>query len=151
MKRYAGIWLDHRKAVIVTLHLPKIPYENGHEDITVEEIASDIERRTRLSGGSRTRKTPWGPQEVAVEQKIEERHKHQRKQYYRKLIDILKTADRILIMGPGEAKVEFHRELTSSAKGMSHCVISIETHDKMTDSQIADRVRSYFYQVKSCA
>lgn len=61
MKKYIGIWVDHKKAVIVTKKQPERSYEEDVE-IAVTQISSDVERKVRLSGGSRTRNTPWGPQ-----------------------------------------------------------------------------------------
>ena len=45
MKRAAGLWIDHRKAVIVFIS------DDGEES---KEIESDMEKHTRFSGGSRS-------------------------------------------------------------------------------------------------
>jgi hypothetical protein len=45
MKRAAGLWIDHRKALIVFIS------DDGEES---KEIESDIEKHTRFSGGSRS-------------------------------------------------------------------------------------------------
>ena len=104
-KNYAGLWLDHRKAVIISIT------DDGE---TIERIESDIERKVRLSGGSRTGKTPYGPQQVAVDGKQEERIKRQLRQYYQEIIQRIQDANKILILGPGEAKTEFKKELEKS-------------------------------------
>jgi hypothetical protein len=143
MKRYIGIWIDHKRAFIATLNKSVLPQE-APEQISIEQIPSQIDRRTRLSGGSRTRKTPWGPQEVAVDRTIEERQKHQLRQFYAQLIDILKGADKILILGPGEAKIGLRKQIERSARDMTKRIVGVETCDKMTERQIAARVRSVF-------
>ncbi|KPJ79143.1 MAG: hypothetical protein AMJ54_00330 [Deltaproteobacteria bacterium SG8_13] len=141
MKRYIGVWVDHRKAYVVRLLRPDQEYEKGLEKETIKQITSDIDRRTRLSGGSRTGKTPWGPQEVAVDSKIEDRQKHRLKNYYDKIIEKLKDADKILIMGPGEAKHELRKQIDKTMNNLKGRIVDLETRDKMTERQIAAHVR----------
>ena len=144
MKRYVGIWVDRKKAVIVTRREPERSYEED-EQITVTEISSDTERKVRLAGGSRTRNRPWGPQEVAVDSKIESRQKQQLKKYYHQIIEIIKDADKIMIMGPGEAKLELKKEIEKS-KSLITKIAGVYTRDKMTAKQVSAEVRSYFDQ-----
>ena len=144
MRKYIGIWVDHKKAVIVTKKQPERPYEDDAE-ITVTQISSNVERKVRLSGGSRTRNTPWGPQEIAVDGKIEARQKQQLKKFYQQIIEFIKDADKIMIMGPGEAKLELKKEVEKS-KSLIPKIVGVLTSDKMTDNQIAAKVKSYFGQ-----
>ena len=141
MKKYVGIWLDHRDAYIVSLTTDH-PALNSNQEM-IERIESDIERRVRLSGGSRTRKTPYGPQEISVDSKAEDRFKIQSRQYYRQIMLRLGDADRIMIFGPGEAKTELKKELTKS-KDLADRIKKIEAADKMTKRQIAAKVRTFF-------
>jgi len=130
MKKYIGIWVDHKKAVIVTKKQPERSYEEDMES-AVTQISSDVERKVRLSGGSRTRKTPWGPQEIAVDSKIEARQKQQLKKFYHQIIEVITDADKILIMGPGEAKLELKKEIEKS-KALIPKIVGVHTSDKMT-------------------
>ncbi|MGD9112982.1 MAG: hypothetical protein PVI77_11530, partial [Desulfobacterales bacterium] len=75
MKKFAGIWLDRREAFVVSLSTSNISGLENQE--VIERIESNIERRVRLSGGSRSRKTPYGPQEISVDSKQEDRVKSQ--------------------------------------------------------------------------
>ena len=144
MKKYTGIWVDHKKAVIVTKKQPERSYEEDVE-LSVTQISSDVERKVRLSGGSRTRNTPWGPQEIAVDSKIEVRQKQQLKKFYHQIIEVIKEADKILIMGPGEAKLELKKEIEKS-KALIPKIVGVHNSDKMTTNQIAAKVKSYFGQ-----
>jgi microcompartment protein CcmK/EutM len=144
MKKYTGIWVDHKKAVIVTKKQTERSYEEDTE-IAVTQINSDVERKVRLAGGSRTRNTPWGPQEVAVDSKIEARQKQQLKKFYHQIIEFITDADKILIMGPGEAKLELKKEIEKS-KALIPKIVGVHTSDKMTNNQIAAKVKSYFGQ-----
>ena len=133
-KNYAGLWLDHRKAMIVSIT------DDGE---TIERVESNVERKVRLSGGSRTGKTPFGPQQVAVDGKQEARIKRQLRQYYQEIIRRIQDANQILIMGPGEAKTEIKKELQKS-KEIALKKISVEPADKMTEKQIRAKVRHFF-------
>ena len=93
--------------MVVTLVKSKLFADEKPE--MIERIESDIERRIRLSGGTRTRKTPYGPQEISVDSKQEDRNKRQLREYYKEILRRISNADRILIFGPGEAKIEFKK------------------------------------------
>lgn len=142
MKTFIGIWIDRKKAAIVTLNRPEQKYE-ADKVITITQIRSDVERKVRLAGGSRTRNTPWGPQEVAVDGKIEARLKQQLKKFYHQIIEFIKDANKILIMGPGETKYGLKKQIEQS-KTMASKIVDVQTCDKMTDNQLAARVKSYF-------
>jgi hypothetical protein len=142
MKTYVGIWIDRKKAVMVTIKQPHRSYEKDRET-TITQIRSNVERKVRLSGGSRTGNAPWGPQEVSVDSKIEARQKLQLDKYYQQIIDAVNDADKILIMGPGETKQGFKKRLEKS-KTMASKVAGLQTCDKMTDNQIYARVRAFF-------
>ena len=141
MKKYVGIWLDRREAFIVSLTKEHTALTSNPE--MIERIESDVERRVRLSGGSRTRRTPYGPQEISVDSKAEDRFKMQIRQYYRQIMLRLTDADRILIFGPGEAKVELKKEIEKS-RDLAAKIKKVEAADKMTQKQIAAKVRAFF-------
>lgn len=141
MKKYVGIWLDHREAFVVSL--VKDPLFDDENTERIERIESNIERRVRLSGGSRTRKTPYGPQEISVDSKQEDRIELQLREYYKEILRTVSDADRILIFGPGEAKIEVKKEIEKS-KQLAARIKKIESADKMTERQIAAKVRSFF-------
>ena len=144
MKKYVGIWLDHRKAIIVYL-LRNQPLSGENEEM-VECLESEIERRVRLSGGSRSRKTPYGPQEVSVDSKQEDRIKRQLQIYYQEIIKRISDAERILIFGPGEAKRELNKEIEKN-KQLSNKIKQIEPADKMTMKQVAAKARLFFKDI----
>jgi hypothetical protein len=133
-KNVAGLWLDHRQAVIVSI---------TDEGETIKRVASGIERKVRLSGGSRTAKTPYGPQQVSVDGKQQERIQRQLRRYYQEIIRSIRDATQILMLGPGEAKIELKKEMEKS-KELAAKKIALETADKMTDKQVAAKVRQFF-------
>ena len=141
MKTCIGVWLDHHKAVIVSIGRGESEQEENPTSIT--RIESGVMRRVRPSGGSRTRKTPYGPQEAVAEGKIEKRYHQELRRYYRKIIGTLRYGDKFIILGPGEAKIELKKELEAD-KSLVEKLVGVETADKMTHRQIAATVRKYF-------
>jgi len=141
MKKYAGIWLDRREAFVVSISTSIVSGFGDQE--MIERIESDIERRVRLSGGSRSKKTPYGPQDISVDGKQEDRIKHQLRRYYKEIVRRIRDADQILIFGPGEAKTELKKEIEKS-KQLAGRINKIESADKMTKKQIAAKVRTFF-------
>ncbi len=61
-----------------------------------------------------------------------------------RVVSHIRDPDAILILGPGEAKVELKARLESEALG-GH-IAGIETVDKLTERQLAAKVREHFSQ-----
>jgi len=126
MKSNVGLWIDHRKAVIVSL-TDKVE--------KTRRIISDMEKHVRFSGGAG---------KTSTEDQRDRRFTGHLHTYYDRVVACIRDAGSILILGPGKAKAEFKTRLESEALGGR--VVGIETVDKMTDRQIAARVRQYFSQ-----
>ncbi len=132
MKRDVGLWIDHKKAVIVTV---------SNEGEQTREIASNVGKRVRFSGDLRS-KSPGGHQAISAEDTEDRRYMDDLNDYYDEVISSIRDAEAILILGPGEAKGELAKRLESSELGGR--IVGIETADKMTDRQIAAKVRERF-------
>ncbi|MDD2467877.1 MAG: hypothetical protein PHI97_28185 [Desulfobulbus sp.] len=132
MNMKAGIWIDHRKAIIVLLSA------QGEETL---KITSNVEKHQgRNNGTSPT--VPFEAQLVKADDSQERKFTAQLDQYYTEVTKVLSTAESILIFGPGEAKGELKRHLEDAKLGET--IIAVETSDKMTDPQISAKVREYF-------
>ncbi len=132
MNMNAGLWIDHRKAVIVLI-TPR-----GEETM---EIKSNIEKHPGRSEGGRST-TPYEAQLVKADDSRERKLTGQLDQYYAEVTAALRGVESILIFGPGEAKGELKQHLDRAKLGGTGIVV--ETTDKMTDRQIAAKVRDYF-------
>ena len=132
MKSAAGLWIDHRKAVIVVVT------DKGEE---AKLIVSKIEKQLRRSGDSPL-KGPYEAQQVPLDDSREREFTGQLNIYYDAVIACIREADSILIFGPGEAKGELRKRLAKNRLGGR--IVGVETVDKMTDRQIAARVRQHF-------
>ncbi|RPJ58578.1 MAG: hypothetical protein EHM23_17100 [Acidobacteria bacterium] len=124
MQREVGLWIDHRKAVIVSIT------DNGEETCLID---SDMEKHVRYSGAA---------QEDSAEDQRDNRFTGHLNQYYAHVISRIRDAESILIFGPGEAKIELGKRL--ERESLSGQVVGVETVGKMTDRQIAARVRQHF-------
>lgn len=133
MNRKVGLWIDHKKAIVVSIK---------DDETRIDVIESKVEPRLRLSGGSRSR-TSYGPQDVASEAKRDRKYRHHLDSYYGEVIQAIHDADAILVFGPGEAKGELEKAIQAS-KEMAKRVVGVEPADKMTERQIAAKVRDYF-------
>jgi len=132
MKKEIGLWLDHRDAIIVILT------DDGEE---IKHITSSSGKHIRYSGSSHS-KTPEGLKEVTSEDQRDRKFDNLLNKFYDELIASIRDADSIQIFGPGEAKGELETRLKhEQIKGQ---ILTVETVDKMTDRQIAAKVREHF-------
>jgi hypothetical protein len=86
---------------------------------------------------------PEGPQDEGGEKKYEERYRQQLDRYYDEVISHLGEPEALLILGPGEAKLQL-KERLSRSKALSESIVGIETTDKLTDPQIVAKVKEHF-------
>ena len=131
MTNRVGLWIDHKKAVIVTLTA------KGEKVAKIESGAQHIEWRARGR-----RKAADGAQYAQGEDQLDNQVLEQLKKYYGAVSVLLRGASDIFIFGPGEARTELKTYL-SKAKGPARR-IKVEPADKMTDPQVLARVREYF-------
>jgi stalled ribosome rescue protein Dom34 len=131
-----GLWIDYRQAVIVRL------FDYG-EDIV--HLVSELPKRVRFSGASYSRDENDLQNDFA-EDKRDKRFDAMLNHYYDNVIASLANAESILIIGPGEAKVELQKRLIHDELA-SHNIV-IEAADKMTEKQIAAKVRQHFQEIE---
>jgi hypothetical protein len=124
MKKEVGLWIDRRRAAIVTM-------KNG--DLDMRQVLSDIEKHVRFSGGA---------QDFSEEDIEERRFENHLRKYYDEIISNIHDAESILIFGPGEAKIELKKRI--DGKSFIGKKIHVETEDKMTDRQITAKVKRHF-------
>lgn len=136
MIRQAGLWIDHRKAVIVFLA--------GQEE-EIKRVRSNVEKQIRRAAGSRSG-GPFESQSVPSDGRQQHKFTEHLGDYYKEVVSCIRNAESILIMGPGEAKGELKNHLEH--EGLGERIVEIETVDKMTDPQIAAKVRHHFLNLR---
>lgn len=132
MKKNIGLWIDHREAVIVVIS------DKGEQ---INRIKSDAEKQIRFAGGSR--KDGLQTTEAIRGKKLDT----QLGKYFDDVIAHIRDAEIIQIFGPGEAKDELVKRLEKD--GPKQRIVEIETMDKMTDNQIAAKVREHFLNYRA--
>lgn len=121
MNKTIGLWIDHRETVMVVLT------PQGEE---TRRLESGAEKRAETT------------QEVTAEDMRDRKFTNSLNKYYDGVIAHIHEADSILIFGPGEAKGELEKRLEIA--GLKGHIVGVETVDKMTDRQIAAKVREHF-------
>ena len=127
-----GLWIDHKKASILAIT------EKGEE---TGLIISKVEKQLRRSGDSPL-EGPYESQLVPADDSRQKAFTGHLNIYYDAVIASIRDAESILIFGPGEAKDELKERLQENNLGGR--VVGSETVDKMTDRQIAAKVRQHF-------
>jgi hypothetical protein len=117
------LWIDHQKAVIVTIT------DTGEE---TKQITSHMEKHVRFASGS--------SEDGSAEDVRDRQFDNRLNSYYDDVLACLREAESILIFGPGEAKGELETRLEH--EGLKGRIVEVETMDKMTDRQIAAKVRA---------
>lgn len=123
-----GVWIDHKQAILVLVT------DTGKE---IKKITSGIERPLRSRSNN-----PYTPNDFVAEDTLERKSDSQLKNFYDEVIACLQGAEALLILGPGEAKGEFHKRLKS--KKLRDLIVELETADQMTDRQLAAKVAEHF-------
>jgi stalled ribosome rescue protein Dom34 len=132
MKTTVGLWIDHRKAIIVAVT------DKGEE---TKLIISKVEKQPGRFAGVRST-TPYESQQVRADDSRQRKLTGHLNLYYDAVIACIRDAESILIFGPGEAKGELQKQIKKTNLGVR--IVGIETVDKMTDRQIESKVRQYF-------
>jgi hypothetical protein len=123
MSHDVGVWVDHKKAVIVSI---------AGGQVTTRTLESEVGARPRYSGF-----------QSGGEKKYDERHNQDLDRYYDDVIGQLGKPDALLLFGPGEAKLQL-KERLSRSRGSSESIIAVESMDKLTDPQIVAKVKEHY-------
>ncbi len=128
MERKVGLWINHLKAVIVSI---------ANKKIYIREIISNIEKQSLPTKGdlidSAVEKSdyPRTPQsEILLDR------------YYNAIISLISDAESIWIFGPDEAKAELENRLRTAGFGAR--VVGIESMAETTNHQLALKVQQRF-------
>ncbi len=116
---HAVVWLDHNEARI--MHISPADVEKSV--VSPATPHRNLHRKRGSVSGSR---------------QPEDQH------YYHEVVEALAGATEILIVGPGQAKLELIKHIHSHDHGVSDKVIGVETVDHPSDAQLVAFARKYF-------
>lgn len=128
----AGLWIDHKEAVVVTLM--------GQHPRTMR-IPSSVEKQPRRAGEPEAGHHP--DMQAPSDPTREREYQGDLARYYDKVISSLPAADEVLIFGPGEAKNELKKRMEKCRNGRR--ALKVETTGKMTERQVVAHVREHFH------
>jgi len=124
MSHDVGVWIDHKKAVIVSI---------AEGQVSSRTLESDVGAHPHYSGS----------REGGGEKKYEEHHNQDLDRYYDDVIGQLGEPDALLLFGPGEAKMQLKERLGRS-KGPSERIVAVESTDQLTDPQLGAKVKEHY-------
>jgi stalled ribosome rescue protein Dom34 len=118
---HAAVWLDHAEAKLFRI---------GPETFEMTTVAAPQHHIRRHA--SRTR---------------EVHHPADDQQFFRAVTDALQSAREILVLGPGNAKLELMKYVQKHAPGLEAKIVGVQTIDHPTDREIVAFARSYLLAV----
>jgi len=127
-----GVWIDHREAIVVFLDI---------DSQRALHVASHVVKHLSR-GGDSPLKGSFEARQVPRDDRRQMALTGELNAYYDQVMEAVALLDALLILGPGEAKGEFKKWLDRHKLGAR--VVGVETADKMTDPQLAAKVREYF-------
>lgn len=119
-----GIWMDHSKAFLLEIANDKF------ETSSVVSELSDPEAEFNIYKG---------------EKLINKKERHLQLSYYKKVGQIIKNYQEVVLFGPTDAKSELLNLLRTDHL-FDDIKIDVANSDKMTESQMQTFVREYFKQ-----
>jgi len=117
-----GIWMDHSSALLMELADDAIIRSNVLSDFTHEDKEFSLTKSEKV---------------------MHNKEHQQRNSYYKKLGDVIKNFNDVVLFGPTNAK----DELLNILKGdhhFEHIKIIVKHSDKMQESQMHTFVKEYF-------
>jgi hypothetical protein len=128
----AGLWIDHREAIVVTL---------SDKSEEIQRILSNVEKQLGRIKGKRST-TSFESQLVQADDRQQRGLTKHLNGFYSKVLSCVRDARCVLVLGPGEAKGEFKKVMAQD--GHYEGAITMEPADKMTVRQIAARVKNWY-------
>jgi hypothetical protein len=119
--RKLGIWMDHSNAYLMELA----------NDIIIQRVASELTNHETEFNFYKGEKL------------IHKKEQHLQSSYYKKIGDIIKKYQDVVLFGPTDAKNELLNKIKTGHL-FEDIKIEVKNSDKMTEDQMKTFVRDYF-------
>ena len=119
--RKLGIWMDHSNAYLMELA----------NDIIVQRVVSELSNHETEFNFYKGEKL------------IHKKEQHLQLSYYKKIGDIIKKYQEVVLFGPTDAKNELLNQIKTDHL-FEDIKIEVKNSDKMTEDQMKTFVRDYF-------
>lgn len=139
MEKQVGIWIDSKKAIIVTLQ--------GQKEEKITEIDSDVENSV-YHNKEGDKGTFSRNHHGDSERKFDNRKKEELNYYLKSVINFIKKSDYLYLFGPGKTKIKLE-QLIQDEKSLGKINLkAVETTDNMTLNQIVAHVKDFYNPLK---
>lgn len=128
-----GVWIDHHRAIIISIH---------NNEIKTDEILSGVISHERFNGET-TDKINSGDQIMNREIHKEAKQQNELKKFYESIIDKIQSSSHLNIFGPAEAKFSLENIITKH-KSLKNLPVVVATADKGSMNEIVDDVKKYY-------
>ncbi|MBC3786528.1 hypothetical protein [Spirosoma utsteinense] len=117
-----GIWMDHSNANLM---------EFTRDPLETRVLSADFSHQDKVHTLNRS------------EAVMHNREQHQKGDYYKRLSEVIRNYDDVLLFGPTDAKTELFNQLRLDHR-FETIKIAVQQTDKMTDNQQHAFVKDYF-------
>ncbi len=135
MEKQVGIWIDSKKAIIVTL--------DGQKEEKITEIDSEVENSV-YHNKEGNKGTFSGSHHGKSETKFDNRKKEELNYYLKSVMNYIKKSDYLYIFGPGETKTKLEQKIHDDKSLGKINLKAVETSDNMTLNEIVAKVRDFY-------
>jgi hypothetical protein len=135
MEKQVGIWIDTKKAIIVTL--------DGQKEEKITEIDSEVENSVYHNKEGH-KGTFSRNHHSDSETKFDNRKKEEMDYYLEAVISYIKGSDYLYIFGPAETKIKLEQKLREEKSLGKINLKAVETTDSMTLNEIVAKVKDFY-------
>lgn len=121
-ERKLGIWMDHSNAKLIQYTNDRIEEKEIDSKFTHQEKEHSLGKSENL---------------------MHNKEQHEQSEFYKKIGDVIKNYEEVLLFGPTNAKVELFNLLKADTH-FSKIKIEMKDADKMTENQQFAFVKEYF-------
>jgi hypothetical protein len=135
MEKQVGIWIDSKKAIIVTL--------DGQKEEKITEIDSEVENSV-YHNKEGNKGTFSGSHHSDSETKFDNRKKEELDYFLKSVLFYVKGSNYLYIFGPGETKTKLEQRIHDDKTLGKINLKAVETSDCMTINQIVAQVKDFY-------
>lgn len=135
MEKQVGIWIDSKKAIIVTL--------DGKKEERITEIDSEVEN-TVYHNKEGNKGTFSGSHHSDSETKFDNRKKEELNYYLKSVMSNIKGSDYLYIFGPGKTKTNLEQKIRDEKWLGKTNLKAVETSANITINEIVAKVKDFY-------
>ena len=135
MEKLVGIWIDTKKAIIVTLE--------GQKEEKITEIDSEVENRI-YHNKEGDKGTFSGNRHSDSKTKFDNRITNQMDTYLEAVLNHVKGSDSLYVFGPAAAKIKLEQRIRDVKAFDKINLKAVETSDSMTLNQVVAQVKDFY-------